>query len=73
MEHCLAVKFIYSEKATNFCEISAVDLFYVLSRSASQIYSGGFGKFCGLLRIYELYGMCILKVWKAGAPEKFTV
>ena len=25
------VKFIYSEKATNFCQISTVDLFYVVT------------------------------------------
>ena len=41
------VKFIYSEEATNFCEISTVDL----SCSNSQIYGGDFAKFCGLLRI----------------------
>ena len=27
----LLVKFIYSEKATNFCKISSVDLFYVVT------------------------------------------
>ena len=27
----LVVKFIYSEKATNFCEISNIDLFYVVT------------------------------------------
>ena len=47
------LKFIHSEKATKFCEISTVDLTYVLS--ASQIFSGDFAIFCGLLRIYELY------------------
>ena len=45
---------IYYKKATKFCEISTVDLsYYVLSNN--QIYSGDFAKFCGLLRIYELY------------------
>ena len=47
------VKFIYSEKATNFFEISTVDLSYV--RSNGQIYGVDFAKFCGPLRIYELY------------------
>ena len=28
---CYPLKFIYSEKATNFCEISTVDLSYVLT------------------------------------------
>jgi hypothetical protein len=37
------VKFIYSEKAAKFCEISPVDLRW------------RFAKFCGLLRIHELY------------------
>ena len=41
-------KFIYSEKATKFCEISAVDY-------TGQIYGRNFAKFSGLLRIYELY------------------
>ena len=39
----LPVKYVYSEKATNFCKISN-----------GQIYGGDFLKFCGLLRIYEL-------------------
>ena len=46
------LKFIYSEKATKFCEISTVDLSYV--NSNGQIYGGDFAKFCGLLRIYVL-------------------
>ena len=45
------LKFIYSEKATKFCEISTNYLSYV--NTASQI-GGGFAKFCGLLRICEL-------------------
>ena len=46
------VKFIYSEKATNFCEISTVDLSYVgMVKSTVKI----FAKCCGLLRIYEFY------------------
>ena len=49
----LNLKFIYSEKATNFSEISTADLSYVSSNG--QIYGGDFTKFCGLLRIYELY------------------
>ena len=36
----------------NFCEITALD--FVLC-SNGQIYGGDFAKFCGLLRIYELY------------------
>ena len=47
------VKFIYSEKATKFCEISIVDL--TITMYIGQIYGGDFAKFCGLLRIYELY------------------
>ena len=46
------VKFIYSEKATKFCEISTVDL--TVTTFIGQIYGGDFAKFCGLLRIYEL-------------------
>ena len=45
----ILVKFIYSEKATKFCEIST-DWHYI-----GQIYGGDFAKMCGLLRINELY------------------
>ena len=47
------LKFIYSEKATIFCETSAVDLSYIFRNG--QIYGGDFTKFRCLLRIYELY------------------
>ena len=42
---------IYSEKATNFCEISTVDLFYVVTDKSGR----DFAKSCGLLRMYEVY------------------
>ena len=42
------VKFTCSEKATKFCEISTLLL------SVCTV-GGDFAKFCGLLRIYELY------------------
>ena len=42
---------LYSEKATKFCEISTVDLSYVVPVK----FTVDFAKFCGLLRIYELY------------------
>ena len=43
--------YMYSEKATKFCEISSqlFDWQYI-----GQIIGGDFAKFCGLLRIYEL-------------------
>ena len=50
---CSFLKFIYSEKATKFCEISTNYFSYVLT--ASQIIGGDFSKFCGLLRIHEVY------------------
>ena len=45
------LKFIYSEKATKFWEISnqLFDWQYI-----GQIIGGDFARFCGLLRIYEL-------------------
>ena len=46
------VNFIYSEKATKFCEISTVDL--TGTTYVGQIYGGDFAKFCGLLKTYEL-------------------
>ena len=47
------LKFIYSEKATKFCEISTLDL--TVTKYIGQIYGGDFAKIRGLLRIYELY------------------
>ena len=47
------VKFIYSEKATNFCKISTVDLSY----DGDLI-----KKNCGLLRIYELYKFSLTQI-----------
>ena len=46
------VKFIYSEKATKFLQnlLQLFDWQYI-----GQIIGGDFAKFCGLLRIYELY------------------
>ena len=46
------IKFIHSEKATKFCEISTNYL--TGSTYIGQIIGGDFAKFCGLLRIYEL-------------------
>ena len=46
-----ALKFVYSEKAIKFCQISTLLLSYVVPvKSKVEI----FAKFCGLLRIYEL-------------------
>jgi hypothetical protein len=48
------LKFIYSEKAINFCEISTADL-NVTTKDKSTVENGDFEKLFGLLRIYELY------------------
>ena len=46
------IKFIYSEKATIFCEISTVDLSHLVTvKFKLEISQTN----CGLLRIYELY------------------
>ena len=55
LQNRFTFEFIYSDKATKFCEISTVDLSYVCSNG--QIYSGNFAKLCGLLRIFEQGGM----------------
>ena len=47
----IMLKFICSDDATKFCEISTLEWFV---GSNGQIYGGDFAKFCGLLRIYEL-------------------
>ena len=44
------VKFIYSEKATKFCEIFTLLLSYVLPVK-SKVKTEDFAKLCGLLRI----------------------
>ena len=51
------LKFIYSEKATKFCEISTVDLSYVVMVKSTVVISQNFVVFSelDLLRIYELY------------------
>ena len=43
----------YYEKATNFCEISTIDLSYVVTVKF-------FTKFHGLLRIYDLYQIALI-------------
>ena len=47
------VKFIYSEKATNFCEISTVDLSYVLTVNSTVEILQNFVAFSEY--VYELY------------------
>ena len=49
INHTFPLKFIYSEKATIFCEVSTVDSSYIVTVN--------FVKFCSLLRIYEVYGL----------------
>ena len=46
------IKFTHFGKATNFCEISTVNLTVTYT---GHIYGRDFTKFCGLLKIYELY------------------
>ena len=48
----LLIKFIYSEKATNFLRNLQLTFDYI---TYSQKLDEDFTKFCGLLRIYELY------------------
>ena len=51
---CFALlKFIYSEKTTNFFEIST--LLLTGTNYIGQKYGGDVAKTCGLLRTYELY------------------
>ena len=49
----LVINFIYSEKATKFCETSTVNFSYVVTVKSMVEVSQNF-QFCGLLRIYEL-------------------
>ena len=49
----MIIKFIYSEKATKLCEISPVDLSYVVPVKSTVEISQNFVAF-SFLRIYEL-------------------
>ena len=49
--------FIYSEKATKCCEI-----FTLLLTTVHTLKNKRMLKFCGLLRIYELYEKCLIYI-----------
>ena len=62
------VKFIYSEKVTNFCEISNIDLSYVVTVKSTVDISQNFVAFSeymnidiGSRRIHVDFEMCFLK------------
>ena len=55
------IKFIYSEKATKFCEIFPLTFDY---STYSQKLGEDFAKFCGLLRIYELYILSLFQIYQ---------
>ena len=48
------LKFIYSKKATNFCEISTVDLSYVVTVKISQ-YFVAFSEYMNFTIGYRVY------------------
>ena len=50
------LKFIYSEKATKFCEVSTLLLSYAVPVKSKVDIS----QYCGLLRIHELYILVII-------------
>ena len=55
----MLLKFIYSEKATNFCEISTVDLSYeVMVKSTVEISQNfvGFSEYMNFIRISDPAG-----------------
>ena len=54
-EQHFVLQFIYSEKATKFCEILTILLSYAQTVKSKVRIGEDFAKFCGLLRIYELY------------------
>ena len=58
------LKFIYSEKATNFCEISSVDLSYVVTVKSTVEISQNFVDFSAYMNfrknIYRSESICIL-------------
>ena len=53
------VKFIYSEKATNFCEISTVDLSYVVTVKSTVDISQNFVAFSEYMNFNLLIGIIL--------------
>ena len=64
------VKFIYSEKATNFCEISTVDLFYVVTVKSTVEISQNFVAFSEYMnfKIISLQFRGHLMGWPRNSP-----
>ena len=54
-ENYWGVKFIYSEKATKFCEISTVDLSYVLPVKSNNTCSQNFVTFSEYMNFNKIY------------------
>ena len=57
--HILNIKFIYSEKATNFCEISTIDLSYVVQVKSTVEILQNFLAFSEYMNFKQLVNLCI--------------
>ena len=72
------LKFIYSEKATKFCEISTVDLSYVVTVKSTVEISQNFVAFSEymnftFLRMLELKLQCVLNYYAQGWLSAFNI
>ena len=61
--HTTYIKFIYSEKATNFCKISTVDLSYVVTVKSTVEISQNFVAFSEYMNFTTKYKKCGLRVY----------
>ena len=58
MKNCVQVKFIYSEKATKVCEISTVDLSYVVPFKSTVEISQNFVAFSEYMNFKKRVNRC---------------
>ena len=59
----MTVKFIHSEKATNFCEISTVDLSYVVTVKSKVEISQNFVAFSEYMNFIRLWYLQLSKLY----------
>ena len=71
----MQVKFIYSEKATKFCEISTVDLFYVVTVKSTVEISQNFVAFSEYMN-FKIKGVVLTALqvkWRSGKHKEILI
>ena len=72
LRYFVVLKFIYSEKATNFCEISTVDLSYVVTVKSTVEISQKFVAFSEYMNFTNAFGRK-LKHWNECCSWALTI